>query len=136
MSISDIEQQLRETDRTISVKDSDDIPFSDYHEFIDLEKTGKLRIASTYDRNLVYSLGGKAEAIMHTLLVWSPALFAIASVFFAFIPSKMLFGVPLAFLGFLLSTPVFMKSIGSLIALGHYFILVTLVIQVVMVMLY
>jgi len=136
MSTSDIEQQLRETDRTISVKDSDDIPFSDYHEFIDLEKTGKLRIASTYDGNLVYSLGGKAEAIMHTLLVWSPALFAIASVVFAFIPSKMLFGVPLAFLGFLLSTPVFMKSIGSLIALGHYFILVTLVIQVVMVMLY
>ena len=136
MSISDIEQQLRETDRTISVKDSDDIPFSDYHEFIDLEKTGKLRIASTNDGNLVYSLGGKAEAIMHTLLVWSPALFAIASVVFAFIPSKMLFGVPLAFLDFLLSTPVFMKSIGSLIALGHYFILVTLVIQVVMVMLY
>ena len=84
----------------------------------------------------MYSLGGKAEAIMHTLLVWSPALFAIASVVFAFIPSKMLFGVPLAFLDFLLSTPVFMKSIGSLIALGHYFILVTLVIQVVMVMLY
>ena len=53
MSISDIEQQLIEAGRDISVKDSDDIPFADYHEFLDLEKAGKIRISSAYDGDLV-----------------------------------------------------------------------------------
>ena len=120
MSISDIEQQLIEAGRDISVKESDDIPFSDYNEFIELEKAGKIRIASAYDGDLVNEFGGKAEIIMHYLLVWSPVIFAIASVAFAFILSNywLLIGVPLAILGFLLSTPAFMKGIGSLIALG------------------
>ena len=120
MSISDIEQQLKEASRDTSVEDSDDIPFSDYHEFLDLEKAGKIRIASAYDGDLVNEFGGKAARIMHYLLVWSPVLFAIASVAFAFILSNywLFVGVPLAILGFLLSTPAFMKGIGSLIALG------------------
>jgi len=120
MSISDIEQQLREAGRNITVEDTDDISFSDYNEFIELEKAGKVRIASEYDGDLVNEFGGKASIIMHYLLVWSPVLFAIASVAFAFILSNywLLVGVSLAFLGYLLSTPVFMKGIGSLIALG------------------
>jgi len=123
MAISDIEQQLKASESNITVEDADDIPFSNYYEFLEIEKAGKLRIASAYDGDLVYSFAGKAEAIMHTLLVWSPALFAIASVVFAFILSNfwLLFGVPLAFLGFLLSTRAFMKGIGSLIALGALF---------------
>ena len=120
MSISDIEQELRELNRITAVENADDIPFSDYEEFVGLEKAGKIRIASAYDGDLVYSLGGKAEAIMHALLVWSPALIAIASVVFSFILSTfwLLVGVPLAILGFLLSTPAFMKGIGSLIAIA------------------
>ena len=120
MSISDIEQQLIEAGREISVKDSDDIPFTDYDEFLNFEKARKVRIASAYDEALVNEFGGKAEIIMHYLLVWSPVLFAIASIVFSFILSNywLLVGVPLAILGFLLSTPAFMKGIGSLIALG------------------
>jgi len=120
MPISDIEQQLREAGKNITVKATDDIPFSDYHEFLDLEKAGRIRIASAYDGDLVNEFGGKAEIVMHYLLVWSPVLFAIASFAFAFILSNywLLAGVPLAILGFLLSTPAFMKGIGSLIALG------------------
>lgn len=120
MAISDIEQELRELNRIISVENAEDIPFSGYKEFLELEKAGKLRIASAYDGDLVYSFGGKAEAIMHALLVWSPVLFAIASVVFAFILSNfwLLVGIPLALLGFFLSTPAFMKGVGSVIALG------------------
>jgi hypothetical protein len=120
MTISDIEQELRELNRIISVESADDIPFQSYKEFLQLEKAGKLRIASAYDGDLVYSFGGKSEALMHTLLVWSPVLFAITAVVFAFVLSNfwLLFGVLLALLGFLLSTPVFMKGIGSVIALG------------------
>ena len=120
MSISNIEQQLIEAGRKISVKDSDDIPFSDYDEFLNFEKARKVRIASAYDGDLVNEFGGKAEIIMHYLLVWSPVLFAIASIVFSFILSNywLLVGVPLAILGFLLSSPAFMKGIGSLIALG------------------
>ena len=89
MPISDIEQQLRESGRNITVKDTDAIPFSDYHEFIDLEKARKIRIASAYDGDLVNEFGGKAaKIIMHYLLVWSPVLFAIASLAFAFILSN------------------------------------------------
>jgi len=120
MSISDIEQQLREAGRNITVEDTDDIPFSDYLEFIGLEKAGKLRIASAYDGDIVNEFGGKAEIIMHYLLLWSPVLFAIASVAFAFILSNfwLLVGIPLALLGFFLSTPAFMKGVGGVIALG------------------
>ena len=120
MAISDIEQQIRGAESNITVENANDIPFSDYYEFLELEKAGKIRIASAYDGGLVYSLGGKAEAIMYTLLVWSPVLFAIACVVFAFMLSNfwLLFGMPLALLGFFLSTPAFMKGIGSLIALG------------------
>ncbi|MBC8459156.1 MAG: hypothetical protein H8D67_14275 [Deltaproteobacteria bacterium] len=120
MAISDIEQQLREAGGNITVVETDDIPFSDYHEFLNLEKAGKVRIASAYDGDLVNEFGGKAAIIMHYLLVWSPVLFAMASVAFSFILSNywLLVGVPLAILGFLLSTPAFMKGIGSFIALG------------------
>ncbi len=120
MSISDIEQQLIEAGRNISVKDSDDIPFADYHEFVDLEKAGKIKISSAYDGDLVKEFGGKTATIMHIFLVWSPALFAIASIAFSYVLSNywLLVGVPLAILGFFLSTPAFMKGIGSLIAIG------------------
>jgi len=119
MTIPDVEQELRELNRIIAVENADDIPFSDYSEFLELEKAGKVRIASAYDGDLVFSLGGISEAVMHVLLVWSPALFAIGSVVFAFILSNfwLLVGVPLAFLGFLSSTPAFMKGIGSSIAI-------------------
>ena len=89
MSIQDIEQHLIETGRQISVKDSDDVPFADYHEFVNLEKAGKIRISSAYDADLVKAFGGNTVIITHYLLVWSPALLAIASIVFSLLSYRL-----------------------------------------------
>ncbi|MFC1538191.1 hypothetical protein ACFL6H_02100 [Candidatus Latescibacterota bacterium] len=100
-----------------TVKEADEIPFSDYEEFLNLEKAGKVRIETVYDGHLVPSLGDTQEIIMNRILVYSLLVIAIILVAIPFIFSNFwfLFGIPLAILGFFLSTPFFMNSIGHFI---------------------
>jgi hypothetical protein len=87
MSLQDFEPRIREIISNTTVAQDGDIPFSNYAEFLRLEKGGQLRISSAYDGDLVSALGSKAEMLMHMLLVFSPFITAVTCVVLVFVLS-------------------------------------------------
>jgi len=122
MSLQDFESRIREIISNTTVAQDGDIPFSNYAEFLRLEKEGQLRISSAYDGDLVSALGSKAEMLMHMLLVFSPFITAVTCVVLVFVLSDywLLIGTVLALLGFFFSSPAIMRGFGSLLLVGAF----------------
>ncbi|MBF0121691.1 MAG: hypothetical protein HQK79_22905 [Desulfobacterales bacterium] len=117
MSLEAIETELKAKIGDQSVSEIDEIPFNNYEEFLELHKSNQIKIGVQYDGDLVTYFGSKGEVIMHTILVCSPLFISLALVVLAIFTSNYLIlcGIPLTLLGFILSSPFFMKGIGSAI---------------------
>ena len=117
MTLELIEEELIKNFTSKSVSEVDEIPLKDFEEFLNLYKSNKIKIGIKYDGDLVEYFGKKSEVIMHYILVWSPLIISLLLTIMALITTSyiILWGIPLTILGFILSSPFFMKGLGSAI---------------------
>ena len=103
-----------------SVAALDGFPFGSYSAFLEEHKNGRVEILTAFNPAVVPNLGSSSERALYQILTWSPALVAAVLVVLSVAMGDfwLLIGIPLAGLGFLLSTPFFMKSIGSTVAIA------------------
>ena len=126
MNINEIEAMLRAILPGLTVSQLEDFPCTSYREFLDAHRNGKVEVLTRFDGETVDVLGTGAEKFMHYALSWTPFFIAVALLILSFVLWNfwLLVGIPLALLGFFLSSPVAMKSIGSpvLLVVGIYFV--------------
>jgi hypothetical protein len=118
--LAQIDEALRQKLSIRSVTALEGFPCGSYRDFVERAKNGSLEILTAFNPSAVPCLGSSGERAMYYVLTWSPALVSAVLVILAIMMGEfwLLLGIPLAFLGFLLSTPAFMKSMGSVIAIA------------------
>jgi hypothetical protein len=126
MTISEAEHRLRATLPIHSVAELEGFPCANYADFLEANRTGRVDVLTRYDPETVDAFGSRGEKFMHYALAWTPALFAVALLVLSFLFWNfwLLLGIPLALFGFLLSSPAFMKGLGSplLLIVFAYFV--------------
>ena len=112
MDLSRIESTLRQNLEVQSVEQVEGFPCADYARFIQACDDGGLEVLTAYNPAIVPAMGTSVERLMHNTLLWSPAIvtLALAAVSWTWADAWVLAGIPLAFLGFFLSTHAFMKN--------------------------
>src|SRR5437773_10726960 len=111
MELAALEAALREKLPTSSVQKLDGFPCDSYSDFLIQRRSGQLQVLTAYDHGAFEAVASTAERMMHYALTWSPALVAIALVVASISQSNfwLLLGIRLAFLGFLIITPGFVR---------------------------
>jgi hypothetical protein len=96
------------------VRGLEKFPFQDYSEFLEADRNGRVEILTAYDAPALAVLGTSGEKALNNLLTWSPFLTMAVDVVLTVIfrSPSMLLGIPLAFLGMVLSIPGFMRTYG------------------------
>jgi hypothetical protein len=117
-----LEAALREKLPTSSVQKLDGFPCDSYSDFLHNTDPANSRCFTAYDHGAFEAVPSTTERMMHYVLTWSPALVAPALVATALVVAPqsnfwLLLGIPLAFSGFLLTTPGLMRSFGYLLLL-------------------
>ena len=114
MDLFDVESFLREKLSVHSVQDLELFPSDSYSSFLAQHKAGRLRLLTTYDSDTFNLLATRAELLLHSILIWSPVLVSVVLVVASIVEWNfcLLLGIPLALLGFLLTTPGLMRSFG------------------------
>jgi hypothetical protein len=123
MNLAAIESTLRKELPARSVQDIEGFPCGGYSDFLRQRKSGQLRVLTTYDPDAFGVLATPIQLTINLLLSWAPALLSLALLMASFFQWNfwLLLGIPLALLGFLLTTPGLMRSFGYtllLIAMG------------------
>jgi hypothetical protein len=120
--LTQLEEDLRRSLPARSVAALEGFPCRSYLDFVEQVKNGSLQVLTGFNSSVAPSLGSPGERAMHLALTWSPALVSLGLVIAAIVTGNfsLLWGIPLAFLGFVLSTPAFMKSLGSMIAIAAF----------------
>ncbi len=114
MELAALEAALHEKLSVSSVQNLDGFPCGSYSDFLTEHKSGQLQVLTAYDQDAFNAIASGGERIMHYLLTWSPALVSVCVVVASIVQRDfwLLLGVPLAFLGFFLTTPGVMRSFG------------------------
>jgi hypothetical protein len=119
MELIALEAALREKLSASSVEKIEGFPCDSYSDFLTQHRSNQLHVLTAYDPGAFDAVASTSERMMQYLLTWSPALVVIALIVVSITQSSfsLLLGIPLAFLGFLLTTPGAMRSFGSLLLL-------------------
>lgn len=119
MELIALEAALREKLPTSSVQKIEGFPYDSYSDFLTQHRSNQLQVLTAYDPGAFDALASTSKRMMQYALTWSPALVVIALVVASITQSNfwLLLGIPLAFFGFLLTTPGLMRSFGSLLLL-------------------
>jgi len=114
MDLFAVESALREKLPNRSVQNLEGFPSNSYSDFLIQHKARQLHLLTAYDPEAFNLLATPAELTIHYILTWSPALFSVVLVVVSVVQWNfwLLLGIPLAFLGLLLSTPGLMKRFG------------------------
>lgn len=120
MELSGINDALRKNLKVHAVEKAEGFPCRSYADFLEQERAGRLHVLTAFDSQAIPALGTAADRAMYYTLTWSPMIVSAILVVLSFMWSNfwLLVGIPLAFFGLFLSTPPFMKTIGSRVLLG------------------
>jgi hypothetical protein len=126
MKIAELEAKLRAQLPVHTVSELQGFPCKSFSDFLEADRTGHIRVGTQFDPNTLSLFGTPAEKFMHHALAMSVVIVLIALIVIAFVFWNfwLLFGIPLAVFGFLLSSPGFMNGIGSPVLIGVAFLFV------------
>lgn len=91
-------------------------PCQTYAEFLEGYRSGTLKVWTRYNGPICLELGATSDRVKHYMLTWSPFIMSALLVLLFFRSSNyvFLFGIPLAILGLLFSSPT-MKGVQTYI---------------------
>ena len=126
--LADLRETLRESLSVHRVDGLEEFPFKDYSEFIDALNEGHVEVLTGEDPELFGALAGPGAKWAHRVMGWSTFLVAgVCALAWWPLGNASLLGVPLAFIGAVLSARAFMRSVGlwlnrGLIGVAMYFL--------------
>lgn len=101
--------------------------FNSYAELRSMHKKKEITFGYQFQESIIDNFGSTLEGLLEKILLSSPIVMILLSVFFAFTKSQYYFlvGIPLSILGLLLTTPSIMKSGSSLMGMICVTLLIT-----------
>ncbi len=118
-----IENNINALIASMEINSINEIPeldyFFNYAELKSKHEKKEITFGYQLQENIIDNFGSALEVLLEKILLSSPVIMILLSVFFAFTKSQyyFLFGIPLSILGLLLTTPSIMKSGSSLMGI-------------------